>query len=51
MGQLSLFDEIDREMLKQPSQFDGNMPSKKRVLSLFSGCGGMDLGFEGDFVC
>ncbi len=22
-----------------------------RVLSLFSGCGGMDLGFEGDFVC
>ncbi len=22
---------------------------KKRVLSLFSGCGGMDLGFEGDF--
>ena len=21
----------------------------KRVLSLFSGCGGMDLGFEGDF--
>lgn len=24
---------------------------KKRVLSLFSGCGGMDLGFDGDFVC
>lgn len=22
---------------------------KKNVLSLFSGCGGMDLGFEGDF--
>ena len=22
-----------------------------RVLSLFSGCGGMDLGFEGDFIC
>ncbi len=22
-----------------------------RVLSLFSGCGGMDIGFEGDFVC
>lgn len=22
-----------------------------RVLSLFSGCGGMDLGFEGDFMC
>lgn len=24
---------------------------KKRVLSLFSGCGGMDLGFEGGFKC
>ena len=23
---------------------------KLRVLSLFSGCGGMDLGFEGDFI-
>lgn len=24
--------------------------SKKKILSLFSGCGGMDLGFEGGFV-
>nr|DAE41647.1 MAG TPA: Cytosine specific methyltransferase [Caudoviricetes sp.] len=24
---------------------------KKRVLSLFSGCGGMDIGFEGNFIC
>lgn len=24
---------------------------KKRVLSLFSGCGGMDIGFEGGFTC
>lgn len=24
---------------------------KKRVLSLFSGCGGMDIGFEGGFNC
>lgn len=24
---------------------------EKRVLSLFSGCGGMDIGFEGDFYC
>ena len=22
-----------------------------RVLSLFSGCGGMDIGFEGNFIC
>lgn len=21
------------------------------MLSLFSGCGGMDLGFEGEFIC
>ena len=27
------------------------MKSEKRVLSLFSGCGGMDIGFEGDFYC
>lgn len=25
--------------------------NKKRVLSLFSGCGGMDIGFEGNFTC
>lgn len=25
--------------------------NKKRVLSLFSGCGGMDIGFEGGFKC
>lgn len=24
---------------------------KKRLLSLFSGCGGMDIGFEGNFTC
>ena len=27
------------------------MRKKKRVLSLFSGCGGMDIGFEGGFRC
>ena len=27
------------------------MNKKKRVLSLFSGCGGMDIGFEGGFSC
>lgn len=27
------------------------MKKNKRVLSLFSGCGGMDIGFEGDFIC
>ena len=27
------------------------MTKKYRVLSLFSGCGGMDIGFEGGFRC
>lgn len=27
------------------------MNNKKRVLSLLSGCGGMDIGFEGGFKC
>lgn len=27
------------------------MNKRKRVLSLFSGCGGMDIGFEGGFKC
>lgn len=27
------------------------MEKKHRVLSLFSGCGGMDIGFEGGFEC
>lgn len=26
-------------------------PGCLKMLSLFSGCGGMDLGFEGDFIC
>ena len=25
--------------------------TKLNMLSLFSGCGGMDLGFEGAFIC
>lgn len=29
---------------------DGYKDGKYRVLSLFSGCGGMDLGFEGHFI-
>lgn len=27
------------------------MSNKLKVLSLFSGCGGMDIGFEGGFIC
>ncbi len=46
MKQLTLFDSFFEE---EPIQYidDGAL----RVLSLFSGCGGMDIGFEGDFTC
>lgn len=30
---------------------DARFNMKLKVLSLFSGCGGMDLGFEGGFTC
>ncbi len=33
----------------QQSQHFSDEIDMKRILSLFSGCGGMDLGFEGDF--
>ena len=46
MKQLALFDDlIDNDIIEYTD--DGSL----RVLSLFSGCGGMDIGFEGDFTC
>ncbi len=33
------------------SQNNNEDPGTLRVLSLFSGCGGMDIGFEGGFIC
>ncbi|MBQ2774456.1 MAG: DNA (cytosine-5-)-methyltransferase [Clostridia bacterium] len=46
--------KIDIPGVRQESIY--NIPisetiGKKRVLSLFSGCGGMDIGFEGGFTC
>lgn len=50
---------LDSDILQEP-QFDlffNNGEEERqeegtlRVLSLFSGCGGMDLGFEGGFIC
>lgn len=43
--QMNLFDMDDDKIENETDQ------SKKRVLSLFSGCGGMDIGFEGGFKC
>ena len=55
--QLSLFDigllineneeEVNTDIMDKVVQDN----SKRRVLSLFSGCGGMDIGFEGNFTC
>lgn len=39
--QLSLFYSTDEKLSKE----------KLSMLSLFSGCGGMDIGFEGNFIC
>lgn len=43
--QMNLFDMADDKIENETDQ------SKKRILSLFSGCGGMDIGFEGEFIC
>ena len=48
--QLSIFDaELEREEAAWMEQLEAE--GKKKVLSLFSGCGGMDIGFEGGFKC
>lgn len=57
MEQLSLFDldlsisESSTEEKKSIEPKPEVKSNKKRVLSLFSGCGGMDIGFEGGFTC
>lgn len=39
------------EQLLLFGDYDDKLPQTKKVLSLFSGCGGMDLGMEGGFTC
>lgn len=39
--------DIDNVILEQPAEYQAG---RKRVVSLFSGCGGMDLGIEGGFA-
>lgn len=46
MCTLAFDDELD--YYSEPKNFPQD---SKRVLSLFSGCGGMDIGFEGGFSC
>lgn len=51
--------ELDNEISMHPAKFVSEVPPKPiktvdasnafKVVSLFSGCGGMDLGFKGDF--
>lgn len=38
-------------MIMHDTTSPNNNRSPKRLLSLFSGCGGMDIGFEGGFQC
>ncbi len=48
--QLSFFDaKLIKDEVKDTINSDSIR--KKKVLSLFSGCGGMDIGFEGGFKC
>ena len=45
------FDKVEDSVI--PIHFDDELlqeNKKYKVLSLFSGCGGMDLGFEGHFT-
>ncbi|MBS5945055.1 MAG: DNA (cytosine-5-)-methyltransferase [Peptoniphilus harei] len=51
MEQISFDDLMKEREFSKPSPYDGLMSSKKRVLSLFSGAGGMDIGLEGGFNC
>lgn len=46
MKQLNIFDTLFEESHIKYADDDSI-----NVLSLFSGCGGMDIGFEGDFTC
>ena len=39
--------DIDKVIFEQPGEYQTD---RKRVVSLFSGCGGMDLGIEGGFA-
>ncbi len=44
-------DKVEESIIPIPFADDPLQKEKKyRVLSLFSGCGGMDLGFEGNFI-
>lgn len=51
--QLTLFDlGMNTDPIEDETIKEQKVPNnKKRVLSLFSGCGGMDIGFEGGFTC
>ena len=42
--------EKPRLSIKYDSGIPMNLDKPLKVVSLFSGCGGMDLGFEGDFI-
>ncbi len=50
MDNKSVSNTVSRKQLKLPFSKGDTGVGERRVLSLFSGCGGMDLGFEGGFM-
>lgn len=44
------FDIVSEQQLAIHYPQENNKKKKLKILSLFSGCGGMDLGFEGGFI-
>lgn len=47
----SYSDFLSDDAVPEHDSLRENDPKSLSLLSLFSGCGGMDLGFEGDFIC
>lgn len=50
-NQSDIVSELQYELFFNNGENERNENGTLRVLSLFSGCGGMDLGLEGGFVC
>jgi len=50
-NQSDIVSELQYELFFNNGENERNENGTLRVLSLFSGCGGMDLGLEGGFIC
>ena len=51
-GGLNMYQFTFNDFLEKDAERNkGKKKNKRRLISLFSGCGGMDIGFEGGFTC